>query len=130
MCRSYSIVLHSIAKNPHLYIDSDLSLIDSMLMSEPDLPRPVLNKYLVRLPEKVKRHSGEQLIGFEFEFGVDIPLQLPSASVWRCSSRPRVLTLETSCPIPVMDFLLYAPIEQGQDDYLPSTSNQGTPSLL
>jgi len=130
MCRSYSIVLHSIATSLHLYIDSDLSLIDSMLMSEPDLPRPVSNKYLVRLPEIVKKHSEEQIIGFEFEFRVDIPLQLPSVSAWCCSSRPRVLTLETSCPIPARDFLLCALMEQGHDDYLLSTSNQETPSLL
>lgn len=101
-----------------------------MLMSEPDLPRPVSNKYLVHLPEIVKKHSEEQIIGFEYEFGVGIPLQLPSVSACCCSSRPRVLTLETSCPIPARDFQLYALMEQGQDDYLLSTSNRETPSLL
>ena len=101
-----------------------------MPMSEPDLPRPVLNKYPVRLLEIVKKHSGEQIIGCEFEFGDDTPLQLPSASAWRFSSRPRVLALGTSCPIPARDFRLYALMEQGQDDYLLSTSNQETPSLL
>ena len=130
MRRSYSIVLHSIAKSLRLYIDSDLSLIDSMLISEPDLPRPVSNKYLVRLPEIVKKYSGEQIIGFEFEFGIDILLRLPSASAWRYSSRPHVLTLGTSCPIPARDFPLYALMEQGQDDYLLSTSNQEILSLL
>ena len=101
-----------------------------MLMSEPDLPRPVSNKYLVRLPEIVKKYSGEEIIGYEFEFRVDIPLQLPSASAWCCPSRPHVLTLGTSCPIPARDFLLYALTEQGQDDYLLSTSNREIPSLL
>ena len=92
MCRPYSIVF-SIAQSLHLYIDSDLSLIDLMLMSEPDLPRPVSNKYPVRLPQIVKKHSGEQIIGFEFEFGVDIPLQLPSASAWCCSGLSMILLL-------------------------------------
>lgn len=124
------MVLHSIVTSLHLYINFDLSLIDSMLMSKPGLPRPISNKYLVRLPEIVKKYLGEEIIGYEFEFRVDIPLQLPSASAWCCSLRPRVLILGTSCPIPARDFLLYALMEQGQDDYLLSTSNQETPSLL